>query len=201
MLVAGRDQAVHPAVGGQRALADREHRAGRTVRHCSSTTMPPRSPTVEAAVAGELVAGPDTGGEDHQVGGEFANRRTAPCRSRRRPRPRRSPGRRRPCARSGPCPRWCGAAPRRRPSSTCTGISRGANSTMCVASPSPLQRARRLQAEQPAADHGTGACGSSRTPRWRAGPRWCGRRSSPSRPCRAPAARRGSEPVARTRVS
>ena len=67
-----------------------------------------------------------------------------------------------------------------------------------------LERARRLQAEQSAADDRR-RCGRSwRTPRSRAGPRWCGRRSSPRRPCRAPAARTGTSrwpaPACRTRT-
>src|SRR5690606_1919672 len=70
-LVAGGGQAVPPAVGGQRALADREHvrvgdRAALLVHRDAAALA-----DVEAAVPGEPVAGADTGGEHHQVGGEF----------------------------------------------------------------------------------------------------------------------------------
>ena len=65
--VAGSDQAVHLAAG-RRALADGEDVRRRTVRHCSSTRTPPRSATLEAALAGQGVARPDAGGEDDDLG-------------------------------------------------------------------------------------------------------------------------------------
>ena len=70
-LVAGRDQPVHPAVGGQRALADREDvrvaDGAALLVDRDAAALADRQP----AVAGELVAGADTGAEHHQVGGEF----------------------------------------------------------------------------------------------------------------------------------
>ncbi len=71
LLVTGGDQAVHPAVGGQRALADREDvRVGDGAALCVDGDAAALSDR-QTAVAGQLVAGADTGGEHHQVGGEF----------------------------------------------------------------------------------------------------------------------------------
>ena len=114
-LVAGRDQPVHPAVRGQRALADREDRAGRRCgtarrRRCRRARRP-RSPQSRASWSrGRTPAEKTTRsvGEFGAVGQRHAGHRAVLVR-------RRSPACRRPCARSGPSPRWCAAAPRRRP--------------------------------------------------------------------------------------
>ncbi|CAM5728355.1 hypothetical protein STENM223S_01660 [Streptomyces tendae] len=71
LLVTGRDQPVDPAVGGQRALADREDvRVGdgaALLVDADAAALADR----EAAVPGQLVAGPHTGAEHHEFGGEF----------------------------------------------------------------------------------------------------------------------------------
>ena len=67
----------------QRALADGVDVRDPMVRQSSSMTMPPRSPTVEAGGARELVARPDAGGEHDQVGLERRCRRRSACRCRR----------------------------------------------------------------------------------------------------------------------
>ena len=175
---------------------------GSEVRHCSSTSTPPRSATSRPHVAGQL-------------------RRAAGCR-RRTPRPRR----RRPVAR--PPSRQPGRPGRRRRATALghrAGVhgdaelldvphQRGAAGVVELHRHQPRrhlddvglqaeldQRVGRLQAEQPAADHdaagrrGRGRRGSPR------GPRWCGRRSS--RPGRGPATggTNGAAPVASTSAS
>lgn len=71
LLVTGGDQAVHPAVGGERALADREDM--RVVDRTALLVDRDAAALADrqARLAGQLVAGADTGAEHHQVGGEF----------------------------------------------------------------------------------------------------------------------------------
>ena len=114
---------------------------------------------------------------DREAGGRGRARRGAGCpaanttrSASRSARPRRRPARR-PDRRG-----WCAPRPRRRPvrtsmprsstwrrsarpppSSSCTAISRGANSTTVVSQAEQAQGVGRLQAEQAAADHDAGA--------------------------------------------
>ena len=75
--VAGGDQAVGsgPRMQAHSPIAQT---LGSAVRQASSTTTPPRSPTSQPGVAGQLVAGPDAGGEDDEVDVERGRRRRTP---------------------------------------------------------------------------------------------------------------------------
>ena len=57
-------RSIRPA--GGRALADRADAAGRRCGSARRRATPPRSPSGQAGRAGQLVAGPDAGGEHHE---------------------------------------------------------------------------------------------------------------------------------------
>ena len=150
--VAGRDQAVHPAAG--RAHSPIAKTCGSEVRHCSSTSTPPRSadrparPPRASSSRGRMPAEKTTTsvsiglpvrlsrprGRPSVLADDLLGRR-AGVHARRPSSSMWPPGRRRR---------------RRRPA---RGISRGAISTTWVSRPELDQRVGRLQAEQPAADH------------------------------------------------
>ena len=181
--------------------------SGSVVRQRSSMTMPPRSPTVEARLraparrAARMPAENTTMSDvqlaavgeaqrAHAAVGAATISRAWPCR----------------CARRRPAPRCARAARAPPASSTCSGISRGANSTTCVSSPSVVQRVGRLEARagrrrSPRRSSRRAAAGADRLEVLDA----CGRRSSPGARARdggtngtsrwrAPACRRGPRP-------
>lgn len=153
-LVAGRDQSVDPAVGGLGALADREdRRVGRTAGgvHHDPAALADRQP----AGPGQFVTRPHPGGEDHQVGGE---RRTV--RQRHRGHPAAGAGHDLPGAdaRTHPDAQALDTAPERLAAALVHLRRHQPRRELhhVRVQAEPLERARRLQAEQPAADHRAG---------------------------------------------
>ena len=155
LLVAGRDQAVDLPVGGQRALADGEDALvgeGAALFVDGDATA---FADGETAVPGELVTGPDAGAEHHHVGGQHG-----PVGQLHAGDPAGAVGDdllgaharvdAEPHALDGA--QQCRAAAvvdlhRHQPRGELHDVGD---------EPEPLQRARGLQAEQPAADHRTG---------------------------------------------
>ena len=196
-LVAGRDQAIDLAVP-ERAFADREDvrigGAAGIVDHDAAAIADRKT-----RGARQLIARTNAGGEHDQVGleftavGESQAMRALACR--RRLRSSVSP--------YGP-PRPSRDAPAQHAAAGVVDLHR--HESRCEfdhmrLEPEVLERLRRLETEQSAADdHAALGMWRSRC-EWRPDHRWCGRRSSPVDRCPGIGGTNGYEPVASTKRS
>ena len=152
-----------------------------------------RAPTSSPASRASADLGPDAGGEDDEVGGQHARRRPSTTPS------SVTASVRRPHSTSMPSARIRRSSSRAASGSSWSSISRSARWTTVTVDAQLAQAARRLEPEQPAADHDR-ASSAPRRPRGSpACRRSSGTRARASRP--ATGGSHGAEPVASTSAS